>query len=98
MQSPGIGDPLEDVLALIPESEAGADHQVLDRAGDEHLARSRGGLDPGGDVHRETAEVITNRFALSGVKANPQINYACAACDWDPTLAARAQGTPPPVV
>jgi Family of unknown function (DUF5996) len=31
-------------------------------------------------------------FASSAVK------YACTACDWDATLAASAQGTPPPVV
>jgi hypothetical protein len=31
-------------------------------------------------------------FASSAVK------YACAACDWDPTLAASAQGIPPPVI
>jgi hypothetical protein len=31
-------------------------------------------------------------FASSAVK------YACTVCDWDPTLAASAQGTPPPVV
>jgi uncharacterized protein DUF5996 len=30
--------------------------------------------------------------------ASSAVNYACAACDWDPTLAASAQGTPPPVV
>ena len=26
------------------------------------------------------------------------VSHACAACDWDPALAASAQGTPPPVV
>jgi hypothetical protein len=26
------------------------------------------------------------------------VKYACTACDWDPTLAASVQGTPPPVV
>ena len=31
-------------------------------------------------------------FALSAFR------HACAVCDWDPTLAASAQGTPPPVV
>ena len=30
--------------------------------------------------------------------ARSAFRHACAACDWDPTLAASAQGTPPPVV
>ena len=30
--------------------------------------------------------------------ASSAVTYACAACDWDPTLAASAQGIPPPVV
>jgi hypothetical protein len=30
--------------------------------------------------------------------ARSAFRHACAACDWDPALAASAQGTPPPVV
>ncbi len=30
--------------------------------------------------------------------ASSAVRYACAACDWDPALAASAQGTPPPVI
>jgi Family of unknown function (DUF5996) len=30
--------------------------------------------------------------------ASSALKHACAACDWDPALAASAQGTPPPVV
>ncbi len=30
--------------------------------------------------------------------ASSAVRYACSACDWDPALAASAQGTPPPVV
>ncbi len=30
--------------------------------------------------------------------ARSAVNYACAACSWDPALAASAQGIPPPVV
>jgi hypothetical protein len=30
--------------------------------------------------------------------ASSALTHACAACDWDPALAASAQGTPPPVV
>jgi hypothetical protein len=30
--------------------------------------------------------------------AGSAVRYACAACDWDPALAASAQGAPPPLV
>ena len=30
--------------------------------------------------------------------ARSAFTYACAVCDWDPALAASAEGTPPPVV
>jgi len=30
--------------------------------------------------------------------ARSAFSHACAACEWDPTLAASAQGNPPPVV
>jgi hypothetical protein len=30
--------------------------------------------------------------------ARSAFQHACAVCDWDPALAATAEGTPPPVV
>ncbi|HEY2053174.1 MAG TPA: DUF5996 family protein, partial [Solirubrobacterales bacterium] len=30
--------------------------------------------------------------------ARSVFDHACAVCDWDPTLAASAAGTPPPIV
>ena len=41
------------------------------------------------------------RLAGSGAAlefAHSAFSHACAVCDWDPALAASAQGTPPPVV
>lgn len=39
IQAPGVGDALQLVLARVLEHEAGADDELLDRRGDEHLRR-----------------------------------------------------------
>jgi hypothetical protein len=40
----------------------------------------------------------TNPRALALEFARSAVAHACTVCDWDPALAASAQGTPPPVV
>lgn len=44
-------------------------------------------------------EVCTsaNPSALAIEFARSVFDHACAVCDWDPTLAASADGTPPPL-
>src|SRR5678815_1525982 len=67
VQVPGIRHALERVLARIDERKTTSRSQVLDRAGDEHLRRSREGGDAGADVDRHPMAFGTDPFDLAGV-------------------------------
>ena len=70
-EPPLAGNALELMKAPVREVDPRAHHQVLDRPGDEHLARPGLGADPRRDVNRHAAEIIADQFALPGVKAGP---------------------------
>src|SRR5262249_39540859 len=69
----GPGHAFERVLAAVGEVDPGADDEVLDGAGDEHLTRLRERADARADVDREPADVIADRLALAGVQAGAQL-------------------------
>ena len=45
-----------------------------------------------------TSARAQTRMRLALEFARSAFTHACAVCDWDPALAASAEGTPPPVV
>ena len=55
------------------------------------LRSSRAALDWDDVRSSPNPHAVTLDFARSAFR------YACAVCDWDPALAASAEGTPPPV-
>src|SRR6185436_8716615 len=73
-QAPGPGHALERVLAAVGEADPGADDEVLDGVGDEHLARRRERADARADVDREAADVLADRLALARVEAGAQLD------------------------
>lgn len=56
------------VGAAIVEAEVGAGDQILDRAGDEDLARPRQRGYPRPDMHRDPADAIWSYLDLAGVQ------------------------------
>jgi len=60
--------PLELMLSFVFERDAGSGDQVLQSAGDQHLARRREGSDTSGDVDGEPGEVAASDFALTAVQ------------------------------
>jgi hypothetical protein len=61
------------VHSTILEREAGSDHEVLDRAGDEGLSRSRQTGDPRTYVDGDSAHIATGQFDLAGVESDPYL-------------------------
>jgi len=57
------------VLAAVGEGELAADHEVADGAGDEDLAGSSEGHDPGAEVDGEAADVVVAELDLAGMDA-----------------------------
>src|SRR3954470_3462762 len=72
-QAPLAGHALELVRAAVGELEAGADHEVLDRAGDEHLAGRGLGADASADVHGHAADVVSHHLDLAGVQTGANV-------------------------
>src|SRR5947209_3563873 len=71
IEAPLARHPLECVSAAVLEDEAGTDHQVADRAGDEHLAAARRCAHARAQVHRQTGDVPVHHLALAGMEAGP---------------------------
>ena len=63
------GTPLSVCSPRSAQRDAGARHQILDRSGNENLARSRERCDSGANVHCYTADLVFHELALSGVKS-----------------------------
>jgi hypothetical protein len=66
--------PLQRVGAARLEVDLGADDEVLDRAGDEHLAGVREGADPRADIDRDPGYVVAADLALAGVQAGAHLD------------------------
>jgi hypothetical protein len=60
---------LQGLDAAVGELEAGADHELAHRAGDEDFAGAGEGADPGADVDRHAADVVADQLDLAGVDA-----------------------------
>src|SRR4029077_8243224 len=58
-QSPLALDAPESAAAPVPEGQTGADHEVLDGAGGQDLARLRFGCDTRPDVHGDAPDVVS---------------------------------------
>jgi hypothetical protein len=41
---------------------------------------------------------VLGKLAAELAPAEPQLQHACMVCGWDATLAASAEGDPPPIV
>jgi hypothetical protein len=74
IEPPGARDTLERPLAAVVEVEPGADDEVDDGLGDQHLAGLGQRGDARDDVHRQAAEILASHLALAGVHpgAHPQ--------------------------
>src|SRR6516164_8838638 len=66
---PLAGDALELVDAVLGELDTGADHEILDGARDEHLARASEPADASSQVYAYAADVIAHHLALASVNA-----------------------------
>ncbi len=55
--------------AALGELQAGADHQLLDRARDADFAGGGQGADAGADVHGHAGDVVVDELDLAGVDA-----------------------------
>ena len=73
-QVPAAGDALELVAAAVLEADGGAEHQVADGRGDQHLAAACLGGDPCTDVHGHAAEIVAENLALPGVDARADLD------------------------
>src|SRR5215471_16569229 len=74
VQPPGSRHALEFMLAPVLELETRSRHQILDRGGDQDLARAGEGANPGGDVDGNATEVITPNLALAGMQPNANLD------------------------
>ena len=68
---PGIA--LQLALAAVLEDERRADGEILDRAGDDNLARARLTLESRRDVHRQAREIPVVKLDLAGVHSGPDL-------------------------
>src|SRR5262250_474970 len=62
------------VLATIREPQAGACHQVLHGAGDQHLGGCGSRHYPGSDVHGDPPDVVLHQLAFTRVESGPDLN------------------------
>jgi hypothetical protein len=69
---PPAGYALELVFSPFGKRESGADHEVLDRAGNEYFAGAGQVCDPGADVDGQPADIIGDELALAGVYPRAQ--------------------------
>src|SRR5207247_894547 len=70
---PFFGNALQRMSAAADEGVARPDHEILDRSGDEHLARLRGGFDPRRDVDADAADVVPATLDLPRVNARADL-------------------------
>src|SRR5438876_66557 len=73
VQRPFSLHPLEAMDAALHEAQARSRDQILQSAGDQHLARVRRGGHAGADVHGDTAHVVAPQLALAGVQAGADL-------------------------
>src|SRR4051794_18325281 len=71
---PVAGDPFERALAAVGELHAGTDHEILDGARDEHLARAGERAHPGADVHADAGDVPVPALDLARVKTRADLD------------------------
>ncbi len=64
---PPVGDALQLVLVGVFELQPRARGEVFDRGAHQNFPRGRECADPGADVDREAADVVTGEFDLPGV-------------------------------
>src|SRR6266446_4491040 len=64
---------LEAMDAVLHEAQARSRDQILQSAGDQHLARVRRGGHAGADVHGDAAHVVAPQLALAGVQAGADL-------------------------
>src|SRR5215204_4266046 len=72
-ETPVARHPAQLVRAPVLEVDSRADHEVLDRARDEHLAGLGTRHHPGGYVHGEAAQVVAHHLELARVEARAQL-------------------------
>ena len=73
VHAPRVVDALEQVAAAVAEAQRRAQHELLDRARDEDLARPGQPGDAGAEVHRDPGQVAARTAALAGVDAGTQL-------------------------
>jgi hypothetical protein len=88
---PLVVQALEGVGSAVLKRDTRADHQVLNGAGHQDLARGGGGHDPGGDVDRDPAHVVAAQIHLAGVEPGSRISIPLARSS---ARSARAQRMP----
>jgi len=73
VDAPAAGNPFEFPLSAVFEEEPGAGDKILDRLGDEHLARAGAGGDSGADRDGQACDLPVVKFALAGVDARAKL-------------------------
>ena len=61
------------MLASFKEPDSRPGNEVPDGAGYEYFARVGQRTHPGGDMHRQTAEVVTANLAFARVQSRPEV-------------------------
>ena len=69
-----FGDAFEGVRAAVGEAELRASDEVFDGVGDEHLVGLGLGLHASGDVHCDSADIVSDELALPGVEAGADLD------------------------
>jgi len=80
VHAPRVLEALEQVTAAVAEAQRRAQHELLDRARDEDLARPGQTDDAGAEVHRDPGQVAVDPAALAGVDAGAQLESQRADC------------------
>src|SRR5215207_7306771 len=73
VQAPLAGYATQLALTAVLEADSRPDHEILHRAGHEHLVRRGAVHHPRGDVHGETAEVAVHHLELPRVQPGPHL-------------------------
>src|SRR5215218_4140301 len=73
VQAPFARHAAQLTLATILEADSGPDHEILHRAGDEHLVRPSAMHHPRSDVHCEAAEVAIHHLELARVQSGAHL-------------------------
>src|SRR5581483_9889804 len=80
IEPPLAGNPLQLGHAAVLEAEPGAGDEVLDRLGDQNLARCRLARDPRSDRNRDSGHLAVEELALTRVHAGAELEPELRDC------------------